>query len=87
MSPAALAGTLPPRLDPRGVYRTPTGRLCVVRDVEHHEPLLRNGAAVAHLEYLRPDGRRANTNIPDGFSLARGNWPRLVLVGQLPEGR
>ena len=87
MNARAVSGALPPRLDPAAVYRTPTGRLCVVRDVHYHEPVLRNGAAVAHLEYLRPDGRRVNTNIPDGFILSRANWPRLKLVGQLPEGR
>jgi len=87
MNARAPLGSLPPRLDPRGVYRTPLGRFCVVRDVEYREPLLRNGAAVAHLEYLRPDRRVANTNIPDGFSLSRDNWPMLTQVGQLPEGR
>lgn len=86
MNARAASGTLPPRLDPRGVYRTPTGRLCRVRDVEHHEPLLRNGAAVAHLEYLRPDGRPVATHLPDGFSLARDNWPLLKMVGLLVEG-
>lgn len=82
MNERAASGTLPPRLDPDGVYRSPSGRLCVVRDVEHHEPLLRNGAAVAHLEYLRPDGRPALLGERDGFTLTRGNWPRLVLVGR-----
>lgn len=82
MRGGAPTGGLPPRLDPDGVYRTPTGRLCVLRDVDYHEPLLRNGAAVAHLEYLRPDGRPVNLGNPDGFSLTRGNWPYLRLVGR-----
>jgi hypothetical protein len=81
MNARALSCALPPRLDPAGVYRTPTGRLCVVRDVDYHEPMLRNGAAVARLEYLRPDGRPVATNMPDGFSLNRDNWPLLKLAG------
>ena len=74
------------KLDPRGIYRTPTGRLCRLRDVDWLEPAMRNGAAVAHLEYLRPDGWRTNTNIVDGFSLQRANWGLLRLVGQQTEG-
>ena len=42
-------------------------------------------AAVAHLEYLRPDGWRTNTNIVDGFALQRANWGLLRLVGQQTE--
>lgn len=86
MNARAVSGALPPRLDPAAVYRTPMGRLCVVRDVHYHEPVLRNGAAVAHLEYLRPDGRPVATNMPDGFSLNRDNWPMLAVVGRRPEG-
>lgn len=82
MNARAASGTLPPRLDPAGVYRSPAGRLCVVRDVDYHEPLLRNGAAVAHLEYLRPDGREAHSHMADGFSFTRENWPLLRLVGR-----
>lgn len=77
----AVVGGMPPRLDPAAVYRTPLGRLCVVRDVHYHEPVLRNGAAVAHLEYLRPDGRPVATNMPDGFNLTRHNWPMLKMAG------
>jgi len=78
----ALGAAMPPRVDLAAVYRTPTGRLCVVRDVDYHEPILRNGAAVANLEYLRPDGRPVAGSRPDGFSLMRGNWPMLKLVGR-----
>lgn len=81
----AAAGTLPPRLDPAMVYRSPAGRLCVVREVDYHEPLLRNGAAVAHLEYLRPDGRPVASHMADGFSLSRENWPLLRAVARRPE--
>jgi len=84
MNVRAASGTLPPRLDPLGVYRTPTGRLCVVRDVDYHEPLLRNGAAVAHLDYMRPDGRVVASHMAEGFSLARENWSLRKLVGQRP---
>lgn len=86
MTGSTELGGLPPRLDPHAVYRTPTGRLCVVRDVDYHEPLLRNGAAVAHFEYLRPDGRPVELKSPDGFSLSRGNWPRLKVVGRVGGG-
>jgi hypothetical protein len=82
MNAREVSGALPPRLDPAAVYRTPTGRLCVVRDVQYHEPVLRNGAAVAHIEYLRPDGRPVGGSSPDGFNLNRDNWPMLKLVGQ-----
>jgi hypothetical protein len=86
MNARAVSGTLPPRLDPTAVYRTPAGRLCVVRDVDYHEPLLRNGAAVAHLEYLQPDGRPMRTNMVDGFSLSRDNWPLLKVAGKRQGG-